>query len=367
VGRESESVRNRLIGIAVGMVIAAAVLYIRFGHPPPAPYLLLDEDAGLIRTVAIQYTCDSAPMTQPALESFFRQAAPDVEVIAACGSSADAADFDAWVSRSSFAHPDRFHTVVVGVPITGWCKDRFLVTSAQPVQLIEPVAETTTFVGRVSDSLVAPAIQKAYTGRFQAVGISMHFDSGDILPTAQSVIVSDELSSKNGNRPAVAEELNRLFGRRVIWLTGVPPHHIGMFVAPLGDNTVLVGDPAMARLANTSATIGSDEIKHADFSPRVQAMFDHAAKELGGAGFRVVRIPEVYLAPKVYISYTNAVFETAGAKKFVYMPWYDIPHLDEAAKRIYESQGWTVRPVPVRTLYRQRGTIGCLINVLGRR
>lgn len=364
--RPGESVRNRLVGIAIGLAVAAVVLCVRFAHPPPAQYPLLNEDAGRIQAVAIQYTQESAPDCRPALAAFFRQASPDIEVIAMCGNSADAADFAGWVRAAAFANSRRFHTVIVGASITGWCKDRFLVTKTSPISLVCPTADAVTFPGRANDALVAPALQHAYPARFHAVEVPLHFDSGDILATGSSVIVNDELASKNGGRPTAVGGLEKLFGRRIVWLTGSPPHHIGMFAAALGGKTVLVGDPSLASLANATGAAEPDEIGQADFSPRIQALFDTAAKQLAGAGFRVVRAPEIYLGPKTYITYTNAVLETDGGKKVVYMPWYGIPNLDESAKRVYEQEGWTVRPIPVQTLYKYRGTIGCLINVLER-
>jgi hypothetical protein len=70
--------------------------------------------------------------------------------------------------------------------------------------------------------------------------------------------------------------------------------------------------------------------------------------------------------PKTFITYTNGVFETRDGVRIVYMPWYDWPALDEAARATYASLGYRVHPVPVRALYPLRGTIGCLINVLAR-
>lgn len=80
----------------------------------------------------------------------------------------------------------------------------------------------------------------------------------------------------------------------------------------------------------------------------------------------MVKLPTAILGVKTYKSYNDAVFETNAGRRIVYMPWYDEPALDSAAKRAYESAGWKVVPIPVRTVYRFRGTIGCLINVLER-
>jgi hypothetical protein len=40
--------------------------------------------------------------------------------------------------------------------------------------------------------------------------------------------------------------------------------------------------------------------------------------------------------------------------------------LDAAAREIYASLDWEVRPIRVGRVYPFHGTIGCLVNVLGR-
>ena len=54
--------------------------------------------------------------------------------------------------------------------------------------------------------------------------------------------------------------------------------------------------------------------------------------------YTVVRIPNSPLDPKTYITYTNAIFETRGGQRIVYLPQYGILPLDAAAARIYESR-----------------------------
>ena len=66
----------------------------------------------------------------------------------------------------------------------------------------------------------------------------------------------------------------------------------------------------------------------------------------------MVKLPTAVLGVKTYISYTNGVFETRHGVRIVYMPWYDEPTLDNAARRAYESAGWQVVPIPVRTVFR---------------
>jgi hypothetical protein len=69
---------------------------------------------------------------------------------------------------------------------------------------------------------------------------------------------------------------------------------------------------------------------------------------------------------KTYMAYTNGVYETRGGARVAWMPTFDLPELDARARAVYESLGWTVKPVRARGLYPFHGTIGCLVNVLAR-
>jgi len=363
--------RNRAIVVLIGLAVALAVV----AHQSTrvrAGWDVLPENQGSFKTVALQYTKAAGPDIRPAYRAFLTAIDPSTSVIAVCGDQADAADLDAFLRSCPRAHPERVHMVVVGSPITAWCKDRFLVTGSTPAALLTPKPPVTSLRTRGNDALVAGAIARAFPQKFHAVSTGMYFDSGDIVTTSTHLIVSDSLWRKNaGSHPNDAGAVRKFdrtlaaeFGRRVLHLHGVPDHHIGMFAAPLDDHTVVVGDPSMARGLWSKAD--ADALGAADFSPQVARMFTRAAAQFQAAGFRVIRAPLVYFAPQEYLTYTNAVFETRGGSRIVYMPSYDIPDIDALGRAAYESAGWEVRPIPVRTLYRYRGTIGCLINVLER-
>jgi hypothetical protein len=253
----------------------------------------------------------------------------------------------------------------VNKPITGWCKDRFLVAKSPAGALLYPSVFEEGSPGRIADHEVAPTLIHAFPKRFRKTPIPLKFDAGDLLATQSKMIISDTLWNKNDRSEHFADQLKHAFGQKLIWLHRVPDHHIGMFAAPLDEKTILVGDPWLGqRLWSEHATRSLGRPK---FSPSEMTPFKHAADQLRQAGFRVVSVPTAVFDTKVYLSYTNGIFETRGSRKIVYMPWYDEPRLDQAAMQIYRSQGWEVIPIPVRSVYRFRGTIGCLVNVLERK
>jgi len=66
------------------------------------------------------------------------------------------------------------------------------------------------------------------------------------------------------------------------------------------------------------------------------------------------------------VTYTNALFATEKGRKVVYLPTYALPRLDRAATELYRTLGYEVRPVNVAPIWRQNGSLGCLVNVVAR-
>ena len=153
----------------------------------------------------------------------------------------------------------------------------------------------------------------------------------------------------------------------------VPDHHLAMTWTPLGDRVALVGDPRLAKAIvgpSFDPAARSPETQQplgADFSAETVGKFERVAEDLKRAGYTVVRIPNIPLDPKTYVTYTNGVYETRAGRRIAYLPQYGIESLDAAARQIYVSLGWTVSPIRVARVYPYHGTIGCLVNVVERR
>jgi hypothetical protein len=355
--------RNRIIGIALGALLGVIMIAWRAERSAAPAWNILPENSGAIRTVAFQYTRDSSRVTWGCIAEFLRQVSHEVEIIAICGTNGDAGDLRSAIARLGI-NPQHVRVVVVGEPITGWCKDRFLVADGSIKSLLLPIQPAVSSSARLNDSLSARAVSGAFPKRFRVIRTSFHFDAGDILATEDSVIVSEVLFRKNDNLPDLAGEIERLCGRKVLVLHDVPEHHIGMFAAPLDKGVVVVGDPDIAKGIWTDKI--SRQLGKADFSDRAVKPFLNAAYQLRAAGMHIVRVPTAYIEPQVYITYTNGVFETRGGKRIAYVPCYNVPELDEAAFNAYRNAGWEVKPIHVGSVYKYRGTIGCLINVLER-
>jgi hypothetical protein len=171
------------------------------------------------------------------------------------------------------------------------------------------------------------------------------------------------------DRASIERELRHRFSQELIWLGDargdVPEHHIMMYMMPLDDTTVAVGDvrAGVALLAHEPA---GDALELDDVE--VQATrFDRAAELLAQHGFHVVRVPALVLdGGGSFVTYTNALFDRRGATRIVYLPTYALPALDRAAEQFYAQQGFEVHPIDVSSIYQLNGSLGCLVNVLAR-
>ena len=280
---------------------------------------------------------------------------------------------------------DHTRWVSVPGPITTWSKDRALVSEPSatgPALLWVPEAPGRSWPQRYNDWQTIGALTRASSGRFERRTAPFDFDAGDFAVTGRHVVVGVNLLTKNERRDIPnTDELRRRLSAwldRPVLVLGeaaddVPDHHLAMTWTPLDGSVVLVGDP---RLAQAIVGSGFDPGARspetgrplvADFSTETLSRFERVAEDLRRAKYTVVRIPNIPLDPKTYITYTNAIFETRGNQRIVYLPQYGILPLDAAAARIYESLGWTVLPIRVHRVYPYHGTIGCLVNVVGRR
>jgi hypothetical protein len=265
--------------------------------------------------------------------------------------------------------------VIVGAPITTWSRDRYaaLVDDKGRGSILAPPRVETVFQKRAGDASSPAAISREVYGREPAVA-NIVFEGGDLAATPSWVFADANLAHRNAgrgvsDRASIEDELHRRLRQDVIWLGDdfgdVPRHHIMMYMMPIDDQTIAVGDPREgARLLATEP----DGVDLQLAPVEEEALrFDRAAGQLSALGFRVVRVPAVVLAGAgSYVTYTNALFDRRGEQKIVYLPTYELPALDEAGIAFWKAQGFEVHPVDVSSIYQLNGSLGCLVNVLQR-
>jgi hypothetical protein len=386
-----------IAGLLLGAAVAVLVLGLvgRSGKTAldtqvPAP--LLPETTGALGDVVMHYVPQTDRMLEEPYTDFLRAVGSDVTVAFVVPEGLSAADRSLLDRRIEAIDPSgalarRVRVVPSPGPITPWSKDRALVTQAPAAGtaawlLASAEPDRSRWPERYNDWLTVRSIAQSSSGRYQAKAAPFDYDAGDFAVDGDRVIVDTNLLAKNRHRGiADAAELGRRLrawlGMPVLVLGrepgDTPRHHLAMYMTPLRDKVVLVGDPRAARalvgegFAPGEVSSETAEPLRADFSEPTIARFELAASELARNGYRVERVPNVPFDDKTYVSYTNGVFETRDGVAIAYVPVYGIPPLDDAALGIYRRLGWEVRPVRVRSVYPHHGTIGCLVNVLSRR
>jgi N-dimethylarginine dimethylaminohydrolase len=229
---------------------------------------------------------------------------------------------------------------------------------------------------RAGDARIADDLALGGPG-IRSERLELYFDGGDFCADDRTVFVAPSVLRRNLQRTVCDREelldlLARLLGRRVMLFDEAPDHHVAMYMTPVGDGTVLVGDPALAEeilLKNGEErpiccpTGGGD-----DFTPATRARFDAVAAQCAAAGYRVVRIPVVPGCDgRTWLTWVNVVMDQRGGRRIVYLPRYGkVAALDAAAAEVWRGLGYEVHPVDCSAVYPNFGSLGCLVNVLRR-
>jgi Porphyromonas-type peptidyl-arginine deiminase len=370
-----------LLGVALGLAVAFGVLaFYRGGPDAPAPAgPLVSECDGALRRVAIHYADEADEDVVPTYRDFLRQLPAGVDVRVVCPS---ASAFDALVQRVG---PTECQLTPVHVdhPITSWARDRWLAlgpAGAGPTTLLCPRAEDGAAVwpARAGDQRVADDLAAALGPGVRAGRSDLYFDGGDFDADGETAFARPSILLRNIQRTAATREeliaaLEGLLRKRVVVLEGAPDHHVGMYLMPVGDRTVLVGDPklaeeVLARSPEEAAAVAAFLPGGSDFAAATCAHFEAVAEQCRAAGYRVARIPVVPGSDgRTYITYINAILDVRDGRRTVYMPSYTFAAgLNRAATEAWAGLGYEVKPVECDGCARNYGALHCLVNVMER-
>ncbi len=365
--------RRLVRGLAAGFVASLVLLRVfAFVHGPvhATRYLVAEDASAPLRRIAIHYAPQADRVALGVWKQLFAVLPAHVEVYVEVATHADYDRFTRLMRAAAIPHLERFRPVVVGATITTWSRDRYaaLDDDGRGSILAPPRVESPS-PARAGDARSPGAISRAlYHAEPRVAGLV--FEGGDLAATPHHVFADVNLQARNlgraaADRASIVDELHRQFAQELVWLGDavgdVPRHHIMMYMVPLDDETVAVGD-VRAGVALLGATpFALDDVA-------VQAArFDRAAALLAARGFRVVRVPALVLpGGGSFVTYTNALFDRLGDTHVVYLPTYALPTLDDAAAAFYERQGFEVHRIDVSPIYRLNGSLGCLVNVLAR-
>jgi hypothetical protein len=359
-------------GVVVSMVIVAIGGLAR-GNVRPTTRLVAEDASAPLRRIAIHYAPASDRVALGVWRQLFAALPAEIQVDVEVGKRGD---FDRLIAKlAGTPHLDRLHPVVVGATITTWSRDRYaaLVDDDGRGAILAPPRIETPFKARAGDAKSPAAISRALYDREPRVS-QIVFEGGDLAATPRWVFADANLAGRNAghasaDRETIERELHRRFAQDIVWLGDavgdVPRHHIMMYMMPLDDRTIAVGDiRAGVELLATEPAGAELELDDVDTEA---ARFDRAAALLTAKGFHVVRVPALVLAGAgSYVTYTNALFDRRGETRIVYLPTYALPALDAAGAAFWRAQGFEVHPIDVSPIYQLNGSLGCLVNVLAR-
>jgi hypothetical protein len=363
------------LGVAIGLAAVMVVLAVYRGDGGPAdlqPGPLLSDCDGPLRQLVIHYVEEAADTVAPTYRDFLAQLPADVTVYVVCPRREAFDDLQARIGPTGC----RLSPVIVDHAMTTWSRDRWLALGPSPngrMLLLAPRGEDAAGVwpARAGDGRIAADLAAALSPSVTARTSDLYFDGGDFMADGETAFVRPAVLRRNlqhtvATREALVARLEDVLKRRVILFDDAPDHHVGMYLMPVGDRTVLVGDP---RLAEPLSRRGNPQPPFlADFSAAAIARFEAVAEQCRAAGYRVVRIPVVPGEDgRTYLTYVNAILDQRDGQRIVYMPVFaGADALNRAATAVWRELGYEVRPVSCDACYRHFGTLHCLVNVLRR-
>lgn len=366
--RTAAPIVRLLAGTLAGTLVSVlVVLTLGLFSSPAAPrHRLVPEDAsGTLRRIAIHYVPAMDRRVLPVWRELFAKLPADLEVVVAVEREGDFARFVTRMREEGVAL-GRFRSAVVGRQLTTWSRDRM--ASLEGDRILSPRRVATGSGPRAGDWEAPFAIARDVYRARPAVA-DLVFEGGDLAASRSFLFADANLLGRNlgrgdATRAHLEGVLRRTFSQEVIWLGDargdVPEHHIMMYMVPLDDRRVLVGDVRLGQQLAPGVTADPAASAHA-------ARFDRVAAQLAARGFEVHRIPVVVLpGAGSYVTYTNALFDRDATGPIVYLPTYRVPALDRAATDSYTALGFRVVPIDVSTVYTMNGSLGCLVNVMAR-
>jgi hypothetical protein len=375
-----------VLGVILGLLTASAVLSLTGNtlkrRPESGP--ILSECDGRLRELVVQYEPSAKPMVAAVYRDFLGALEADVTVYVVCPNATAYEDFLSLAGTAKCA----LSPIITHHPITTWSRDRWVALAPgslkDPTTLWMPRGEAAEKIwpARAGDEQVGHDIASALGAAVFARRSSLYFDGGDFLADSKSVFVVPRVLQRNiqhtvRSREEFLRTLMAELKRKVVLLTESPDHHAGMFMASVGHNIMLVGDPCLGKECVPTEFLPGNTSQGGcfmnlpggpDFTPGTQHLFDAVASQCAAAGYQVVRIPTIPARDgRTYLTFLNAIIDRSAEKRIVYLPFYrGAEALNAAAGKVWTDLGFEIRPVDCTEVFPNFGCLHCLVNILRR-
>ena len=365
-----------ILGAVTAIAIVLTIGVMRDRSTTPSLVAVAD-NGGEITAIAIHFDPGAAAEVSETYQDLLRELPAGVDVHVLVENAADFEHFQTLLADWNIAATERFRGVEVGKRITTWSRDRYtLIEQGDRRLLLVPPRPTLGNESRKNDWDAPFALAEATSG-LDTLTADLVFEGGDLTATATHVFATALLRERNRGGDlydvdALRAWLRRHTGKTPIILgdvlADVPGHHIGMFVTPLDDRRVLVGDADLGIALFDSSDSDPARLPLAiDRSEGTLQRFRNVADELRAHGFEVIAVPLVPLSDGLtYVTYNNALLEHREGALHAYLPQFGFAALDEAGRAAYAEAGVVVHDIRVRNVYRHNGTVRCLVNIVSR-
>lgn len=321
------------------------------------------------------------------------KALPDATFTFVCDSDKSVQEVTGRLRQWKFTDRGNVRLLPIDGPLSMWARDRYIAmrrvnSKSLPVWLTPQAPPTFDSKRREAESSIPDAFN-AVEPTCTHVETPLVLEGGNLVASRTNVYIGANVFRENaalGGADRVRSLLRDLFAGKLVIVGdeagNVPCDHVDMYLTAIDDNKVLVGSPALARQIIASA---GDDSKKAlyerlyitpnmpppvgpDFTTARIKLLDDIAARLEAEGIDVGRIPYADSRGGDFIvTYNNVLQETRDGKRVVIMPIYNIPALDAAARKAYESLGMQVRAVDVSTISHLVGAVRCIGNVVARK
>lgn len=335
------------------------------------------DNGSAMREVALHFDPRVALEVSETYQDLLRELPASVQVHVLVEKAADFEVFEKLLSIWEIPAGERFHQVVVGKRITTWSRDRYTLIEGDgaPLLLIPP-RPTEANEARKNDWFAPFALANSLEG-VETMTADLVFEGGDFTATDTHIFATALLRERNQggdlyDQDKLEKWLRRHTGKKPIVLgdslAEVPAHHIGMFVTPLDDKRVFVGDPDLGLSLLDAAKVDEAQLPFAvDREESSLQKFRNIAAELSDLGFEVIPLPLIPLADGLtYITYNNLLLEKRNEGMHAYLPQFGIEALDKVGRDAYREAGVSVHSIRVKNIYQYNGTVRCLVNIVRR-
>lgn len=329
------------------------------------------------------------------LSDLIRATTSATQITMVCDTTAASETLQQLIKKEQFANADRLAVRNAERPLLLWSRDRYIscqdaaqTGDSLPVWLV-PVALQTIDAERRATERLIPSILNQPDRICRIAESPLALEGGNVLGSSTFTLIGSNVLKENadGFTPdEVKAELARTFKGRVFLVQDnagkLPINHVDMFISVVGDRQIVLASPRLAADVMATADAASRkalddrllitpnmaEPRGPDYTAARAAIFDAINQRIQNAGYHVTCIPYADSRNGDFVvTYNNVLQEMIDGRHVVYMPVYDIPALDDAATRVYQSLGMTVKPIRISPISHLLGAIRCMANVVERR